>query len=48
MTTLGTKKGSSVYGYIVLAAIAAVGLGVGIVRLINGMGATTNLSDAYP
>ncbi len=48
MTTLGTKKGSSVYGYIALAVVAAVGLGVGIVRLINGMGATTNLSDAYP
>jgi Ni/Fe-hydrogenase subunit HybB-like protein len=46
MTT--KTKNPSVYGYIVLATIAAVGLGIGIVRLINGMGATTNLSDAYP
>jgi Ni/Fe-hydrogenase subunit HybB-like protein len=35
-------------GYIILAVLIAVGLGVGIVRLINGMGATTNLSDDYP
>jgi Ni/Fe-hydrogenase subunit HybB-like protein len=43
-----TKKSRSAYGYLVLAAVAAVGLGVGIVRLIYGLGATTNLSDAYP
>lgn len=35
-------------GYLFLAGIVAVGLGVGIVRLMNGMGATTNLSDDYP
>lgn len=46
MTT--RTKNPSVYGYLALAAVAAVGLGIGIVRLINGMGATTNLSDAYP
>ncbi|RLC82399.1 MAG: Ni/Fe-hydrogenase cytochrome b subunit [Chloroflexi bacterium] len=46
MTT--KTKSSPVYGYITLAAVAAVGLGIGIVRLINGMGGTTNLSDAYP
>ena len=32
----------------ILAAIAAGGLIVGIVRLIRGLGPTTNLNDGYP
>ena len=43
---LTTKRGAA--SYLILAVILAVGLGVGIVRFLNGMGATTNLSDAYP
>jgi Ni/Fe-hydrogenase subunit HybB-like protein len=35
-------------GYFILAVLTALGLVVGIVRLINGLGATTNLSDSYP
>jgi Ni/Fe-hydrogenase subunit HybB-like protein len=35
-------------GYILLAVLAAVGVGVGIVRLINGLGTTTSLNDSYP
>jgi Ni/Fe-hydrogenase subunit HybB-like protein len=33
---------------VVLAVIAAFGVVVGIIRLIQGLGATTNLSSAYP
>ncbi len=46
MTT--TKKLALTSSYFILAILVAVGLGAGIVRLINGMGATTNLSDDYP
>jgi len=42
------KKGTLPVGYFVLVALAALGLVAGIVRLINGLGATTNLSDSYP
>jgi Ni/Fe-hydrogenase subunit HybB-like protein len=35
-------------GYVLLAALAAVGVGIGIVRLISGLGTTTSLSDSYP
>ena len=35
-------------GYFVLAAVAALGLVMGIVRFVNGLGATTNLNDDYP
>ena len=42
------KKGALPVGYFVLVALAALGLVAGIVRLINGLGATTNLSDSYP
>jgi Ni/Fe-hydrogenase subunit HybB-like protein len=31
-----------------LAAVAALGLGVGVVRFMRGLGGATNLSDAYP
>jgi Ni/Fe-hydrogenase subunit HybB-like protein len=42
------KNASTILVYIILAAVVAVGLGVGIVRLINGMGPTTALTDSYP
>jgi Ni/Fe-hydrogenase subunit HybB-like protein len=42
------KKGKLSVGYLILVALAVVGLAVGIVRLANGLGATTNLSDDYP
>ncbi len=44
----GTKKSSLSLGYIILAILVAVGLGLAIVRLINGLGTTTGLSDGYP
>ncbi len=34
--------------YLLLLALAALGLGVAIVRFMRGLGATTNLSNAYP
>jgi Ni/Fe-hydrogenase subunit HybB-like protein len=46
--TAKTRQKRSAYILIVLAGVIAVGLGIGIVRLIYGLGATTNLSDAYP
>jgi len=46
MTTV--KKGTPWFGYLLLAVVVAVGAGVGIVRLINGLGMTTSLSDGYP
>jgi Ni/Fe-hydrogenase subunit HybB-like protein len=42
------KRSSLSLGYIVLAVVVAVGLGAGIVRLVNGLGMTTALSDGYP
>jgi Ni/Fe-hydrogenase subunit HybB-like protein len=53
MTTWTAAKDKSIsnIGYvilIVLAIVAAVGLVAGIYRLANGLGETTNLSDAYP
>jgi len=47
MTTLEKRHTFSV-GYFILGALAVAGLVVGIVRLISGLGATTNLSDVYP
>ncbi len=35
-------------GYYILAATAAFGLSIGLYRLIAGLGATTNLSKAFP
>jgi Ni/Fe-hydrogenase subunit HybB-like protein len=49
--TAAKDKSISTVGYvilIVLAIVAAVGLVAGIYRLANGLGETTNLSDAYP
>jgi Ni/Fe-hydrogenase subunit HybB-like protein len=46
MTTV--RKASPSIGYLILAVLVAIGAGVGIVRLINGLGATTSLSDGYP
>jgi Ni/Fe-hydrogenase subunit HybB-like protein len=34
--------------FLILAAIAAVGAGLGVFRLFQGLGPTTNLSDGYP
>lgn len=34
--------------YFLMAAFAAFGLGLGLYRLVAGLGATTNLSDNYP
>jgi Ni/Fe-hydrogenase subunit HybB-like protein len=34
--------------HIVLAAVAGVGLLLAIIRLVQGLGATTNLNDSYP
>ncbi len=42
------KKGALRSGYLALVALAAVGLAAGVVRLIVGLGPTTNLSDGYP
>jgi Ni/Fe-hydrogenase subunit HybB-like protein len=47
-TLVEKRKGTSSVGYFILVALAVLGLVVGIVRLINGLGATTNLSDSYP
>ncbi len=50
MTTLAMRKPSTT-GKIVLAILALVallGVGTGIYRLVVGLGATTNLSDAFP
>jgi Ni/Fe-hydrogenase subunit HybB-like protein len=35
-------------GYLVLGAIAAIGLALGLFRMFVGLGPTTNLSDDYP
>jgi Ni/Fe-hydrogenase subunit HybB-like protein len=43
-----TRSNSSTLVFVILAAVVAVGLGVGIVRLMNGMGSTTALTDNYP
>lgn len=43
-----TKQGILLIIYAIMAALAALGLGVGIVRMIHGLGVTTNLSDSYP
>ena len=45
---IAAKKRTLPAGYFILAALAALGVVMGIVRLINGLGATTNLSDSYP
>jgi Ni/Fe-hydrogenase subunit HybB-like protein len=50
-TTTATKQDRSIVGTIILIALALlalVGVVTGVYRLINGLGATTNLSDAYP
>ena len=42
------RSSSPSLGYLILAIVVAFGVGVGIVRLINGLGSTTALSDNYP
>ncbi|MFC2029848.1 NrfD/PsrC family molybdoenzyme membrane anchor subunit [Chloroflexota bacterium] len=42
------KKSSLSLTLLFLAVLVAVGAGLGIVRLVNGLGMTTGLSDAYP
>jgi Ni/Fe-hydrogenase subunit HybB-like protein len=34
--------------YLILGAIATIGLALGLLRLVVGLGPTTNLSDSYP
>ena len=41
------RRGSTTV-YLVLAAIAVFGLVLGVIRLVQGLGATTNLNDGYP
>lgn len=43
-----TKKSRLSLGYLFLAALAAIGIGLGFLRLNNGLGTTTSLSDSYP
>ena len=43
-----TNKRRVPIGLLLLAVLVAVGAGVGIVRMINGLGSTTSLSDGYP
>jgi len=43
-----TKRGYGTSILLMLAALAAAGVGLGIVRLISGLGTTTALSDGYP
>ncbi len=43
-----TSKRRVPIGLLLLAVLVAVGAGVGIVRMINGLGSTTSLSDGYP
>ena len=45
---IAAKKDTLSVGYLILVALAVVGLTVGILRFVNGLGATTNLSDDYP
>lgn len=50
-TATATKQDRSMAGTIALIALVLlvlVGVGTGVYRFINGLGATTNLSDAYP
>lgn len=42
------KRGWSWAVYLILGVIVAVGLGLGLVRLMTGLGGTTHLTDAYP
>jgi Ni/Fe-hydrogenase subunit HybB-like protein len=48
-TTLATKERRAVSAiYPTLAAIVMFGLVLGIIRLVRGLGPTTNLNDGYP
>lgn len=44
---VGRKSGSLIF-WTVLSIVGALGVAVGILRLVQGLGATTNLSNAYP
>lgn len=48
--TVATKKSERSFSTIdlILAAIVVFGIVLGIIRLVQGLGATTNLSSAYP
>jgi len=46
--TQGKRNTGSTSFLLLLAALAAAGLGLGIVRLISGLGTTTALSNGYP
>jgi len=42
------KRSWSFPVYLILGVIVAVGLGLGVVRLMTGLGGTTHLTDTYP
>ncbi|MGD8473886.1 MAG: Ni/Fe-hydrogenase cytochrome b subunit [Anaerolineae bacterium] len=42
------RKNSLSLIFVLLVVLVAVGAGAGIVRMINGLGTTTSLSDGYP
>ena len=48
MTAETRKRTSFPFAFLILAAVVAFGLVLGIIRLVQGLGATTNLSDFYP
>lgn len=45
---IAVKKDELSIGHLILFALAVLGLALGVFRLVNGLGATTNLSDEYP
>jgi Ni/Fe-hydrogenase subunit HybB-like protein len=45
---IAEKKDELSVSYLILFALAMLGLALGVFRLTNGLGATTNLSDDYP
>ena len=45
---MSKERRGSTAAYLVLAVIAVFGLVLGIIRLVQGLGATTNLNDGYP
>ena len=48
MSEIAMEKRRFPIGTTILLGLTAIGLVVGIIRFIQGMGATTNLTDLYP
>jgi len=48
MSEIAMERRSLPIGTIILAILVAIGLTVGIIRFVQGLGATTNLTDFYP